>query len=87
MKLETSISSEFFNEIETLARSLGITRSELLRRALIAYVGTRKDAATGPTAATDGVRKTLDGIYSENSSDIDHVLAQMQMASLPKETW
>ena len=87
MNLGTWVSYELFIEAESLARKLGVSRSELLRRALIAYVGAELDQPAVKTVYSDEISEALDGVYSESDSRVDEVLARMQWASLPEESW
>ena len=87
MKLETSISSELFIKVESLAKRLGVSRSELLRRALEAYLRPREDEAAGDSIDSEKICQALDEIYSESDSEVDEVLSSIQWASLPKGSW
>ena len=61
-----------------MAKRLGISRSELFRKAVDAYIETHK---------TDQVSEALDEVYSQEPSGVDEALSQMQSASLPEEDW
>jgi metal-responsive CopG/Arc/MetJ family transcriptional regulator len=78
MKTAISIPDPIFHAAESLAKRLGMSRSELFSRALEAYLEAHKH---------DSVREALDAIYSQESSHLDETLTQMQWASLPKESW
>lgn len=78
MKTAISIPDPIFHEAESMAKRLGMSRSELFRRAVEDYLRSHRD---------DKVREALDAVYSEESSAVDYVLAQMQFASLPEEDW
>jgi metal-responsive CopG/Arc/MetJ family transcriptional regulator len=78
MKTAISIPDEVFNAAESLAKQLGVSRSELFTRALEAYIHTHEH---------DKVREALDLVYTEESSNLDPSLAQVQWASLPREDW
>lgn len=78
MKTAISIPDSIFEEADNLAKQLGMSRSELFRRAVEEYMESRRQ---------DNVRKALDRVYSDESSKLDERLAQMQFASLPKEDW
>ena len=67
-----------FHAAESLAKRLGVSRSELFRKAVEAYIETHKH---------DRVREALDDVYAEESSSLDEALAQMQRTSLDKEDW
>ena len=87
MKLQTTISSALYFEVESLAKCLGVSRSELMRRALVAYIQSNGDDATSYSEDTEGVRKALDEIYLTAESNVDGTLSRMQWASLPREHW
>ena len=76
MKTDISIPNSVLEAADTFAERLGMSRSELIRRAVEEYVNSHRH---------DGVRETLDAVYSEESSALDKALAQMQFASL--EHW
>jgi metal-responsive CopG/Arc/MetJ family transcriptional regulator len=78
MKTAVSIPDPIFHAAESLAKRLGMSRSELFSRALEAYLEAHKN---------DSVREALDAIYSQASSSLDDTLAHMQWASLLKEAW
>lgn len=76
MKTNISIPDSILEGVDALAERLGMSRSEVFRRAVEEYVNSHR---------YDGVRETLDSVYSEESSALDKALAQMQFASL--EHW
>ncbi|MCH8870466.1 MAG: CopG family transcriptional regulator [Chloroflexi bacterium] len=78
MKTAISIPDSVFHAAESLAKRLGISRSELFRRAVDAYIDNHKFG---------GVREALDDVYSQEQSGVDEALNRMQSASLPKEDW
>jgi metal-responsive CopG/Arc/MetJ family transcriptional regulator len=78
MKTAVSIPDSIFHAADSLAKRLGMSRSELFSHALEAYLETHKH---------DHVREALDAIYSEESSGLDETFGRMQWASLPKEDW
>ncbi len=78
MKTAISIPDPIFEAADNLAKQLGMSRSELFRRAVEEYMESRRQ---------DNVREALDRVYSDESSELDEHLAQMQFASLPKEDW
>ena len=87
MKVQTSIPSDLYAEAESLAKRLGVSRSELLRRALAAYLGTERARRGDEVVDSEGIREALDEVYSEAASNVDEVLSHIQWASLPKEPW
>jgi metal-responsive CopG/Arc/MetJ family transcriptional regulator len=78
MKTAISLPDTVFEEAESLAKQLGISRSELYTNALKAYL--RK-------YNRDQILGKLNQIYSEESSALDPVLVKMQFMSLPSENW
>lgn len=78
MKTAISLPDLVFKEAESLARQLGISRSELYTNALKVYL--RK-------YNRDRILDKLNQIYSEESSELDPVLAKMQFMSLLSENW
>ena len=73
MKTTISLPDSVFEEAETLATKLGLSRSELYTKALQAYLQKYK------------ILNKLNQVYSEESSELDPVLAKMQFMSLPRE--
>ncbi|MBD2623656.1 ribbon-helix-helix domain-containing protein [Microcystis flos-aquae FACHB-1344] len=73
MKTAISLPDPVFEEAESLARQLGVSRSELYTKALKAYL--RK-------YNRDQILGKLNLIYSEESSELDPVLAKIQFMSL-----
>jgi metal-responsive CopG/Arc/MetJ family transcriptional regulator len=78
MKTAISLPDSIFEEAEALARQLGVSRSELYTKALKAYL--RK-------YNSDRISRELNEVYSNNSSDLDPVMAKMQFMSLSHEEW
>ena len=73
MKTDISIPSSVLEAADVLAERLGMSRNELIRRAVEEYVESHR---------YDGVREALDMVYGQEASELDEVLAQMQFASL-----
>jgi negative regulator of replication initiation len=80
MKTAISIDDGLYKAAEAAARRLGISRSELYRRALAAFLRTHSDRL---------VTKALDEVYSgDNDTEVpDALLQRLQAASLPPESW
>jgi hypothetical protein len=78
MKTAISIPDELFRAAERAAKNLGLTRSELYRRALGAFLERHSDRS---------VTEALDEVHGADSPDsgIDPLLDRMQRASLPAE--
>ena len=78
MKTAISIPDRIFFAAESLAKQLGMSRSELFVRAVEAYIEAHK---------RDELREALDAVYDEEPSDLDQDLAQLQWNSVAKEDW
>ena len=78
MKTAISIPDPLFDAAEKVADRLGMSRSELYRRALADYVARHRD---------DRVTEALNRLYAKHSSRLDPVLQALQFSSLPKEDW
>jgi metal-responsive CopG/Arc/MetJ family transcriptional regulator len=78
MKTAISLPDSVFDEAEALAKQLGVSRSELYTKALKAYL--RK-------YNRNQILAKLNQVYSEESSELDPVVAKMQFMSLPREDW
>ncbi len=78
MKTAISLPDPVFQEAETLAQKLGMSRSELYTQALIAYLRRHNQ---------ERILSELNEVCSEEFSELDPVLAKMQFLSLPREDW
>ena len=78
MKTAISIPDPIFRAADSLAKQLGLSRSELFAQAVEAYIEAHKH---------NGLIEALDAVYTEESSTLDHALALMQWTSLDKENW
>ncbi len=79
MKTAISIPDELFRAGEKAAERLGMSRSELYRRALREFLAQHEQAA---------ITEALDAVYTtEESSTLDPVLGQLQAASLEPKDW
>ncbi|XWK90120.1 MAG: ribbon-helix-helix domain-containing protein [Phormidium sp.] len=78
MKTAISLPDSVFEEAEALAKQLGLSRSELYTKALQAYL--RK-------YNRNQILNKLNQVYSEESSELDPLLAKIQFMSLPREDW
>ncbi|MGA9381372.1 MAG: hypothetical protein WBV73_21660, partial [Phormidium sp.] len=76
MKTAISLPDSIFAEAEALAQQLGMSRSELYTEALKAYLRRYNREQT---------LAKLNEVYSQESSDLDTVMATMQFISLPQE--
>jgi metal-responsive CopG/Arc/MetJ family transcriptional regulator len=78
MKTDILLPDSIFAEAEALAQQLGMSRSELYTEALKAYLRRYNREQT---------LAKLNEVYSQESSDLDTVMATMQFISLPQENW
>jgi metal-responsive CopG/Arc/MetJ family transcriptional regulator len=78
MKTAISLPDPVFEEAESLAKHLGVSRSELYTKALKAYLQKYNH---------DRILNKLNEVYSEEFSEADPVLTKMQLISLPNEDW
>lgn len=78
-KKNISIPGPVFKRAEQLARSLGMSLSELYTAALSAYIESYKNNSS--------VTEKLNQIYETESSSIDPELVKIQVDSLGDETW
>ena len=78
MKTAISLPDSLFHAADALAKRTGMSRSELFREAVTAYIEAHKH---------DQVREALDAVYAEQPAQLDDKLMRMQIMSLPKEDW
>ena len=78
MKTAISIPNNVFEQAESLARKLKISRSELFTEAVKIYLKENH---------TEDVTAKLDEVYGSMDSNLDKDLISAQTASLPKEEW
>ncbi len=78
MKTAISLPDSLFEEAEALAQRLGLSRSELYKQALQAYLKRYN---------REQISLKLNQVYSKESSEVDPVMAKMQLLSLPRENW
>ncbi len=78
MKTAISIPNNVFEQAESLARKLKISRSELFTEAVKVYLKENH---------TEDVTAKLDEVYENVNSNLDKTLLNAQTASLPKEEW
>jgi metal-responsive CopG/Arc/MetJ family transcriptional regulator len=78
MKTAISLPDSVFTEAEALAQQLGISRSELYSKALQSYLCKYN---------RQQILSQLNKVYSDESSDLDPLIATMQFMSLPREEW
>lgn len=80
MKTAISIPDDLYRAAERAAKRLGLSRSELYRRALGAFLHRHSDKL---------VTEALDEVYGKDSPAVilDASLQRMQSASLPDDEW
>lgn len=78
MKTAISLPDLVFAEAEALAKQLGLSRSQLYAKALQAYLQKHNH---------NQILNKLNQVYSEESSELDPMLARLQSMSLPREDW
>lgn len=78
MKTAISLPDSVFDEAEALAERLGLSRSELYTKALQAYLKKYN---------RNQILHRLNQVYSQESSELDPMMAKMQFMSLPHGNW
>jgi len=80
MKTAISIPDDLFSAAEEAAKRLGLSRSELYRKAIRGFLVEHDD---------DTVTDALNAIYAADSDELhlDPELARLQAASLQREDW
>jgi len=80
MKTAISIPDRLFAAAERMAKQLGVSRSELYREALGAFLSHH---------GQEGVTEALNAVYGRDGDDthVDPQLEKMQIASLDREEW
>jgi len=78
MKTAVSIPDKIFRSADSLAKRLGMSRSQLYATALADFLSRRQNQQ---------VKERLDAIYGEEESTLDSNLIKLQVNSLPPEEW
>ena len=78
MKTTISIPDEKLKQTDALAKRLNLSRSALLLAALEEFLHKRNETE---------ITRQLDRVYSDNPSQLDSIVNEMQLRSLPKEDW
>jgi metal-responsive CopG/Arc/MetJ family transcriptional regulator len=78
MKTAISLPDSVFEQAESLAQRLGLSRSELYTKAIHAYLQKYN---------REQILEQLNQVYSDESSQLDPAVAKMQLMSLPAEDW
>ena len=77
-KTAISIPNRVFETAEQLAKRLGMSRSELYSKALVAYLEEHRQ---------EGVTDVLNAIYAKETAALDPAVQHLQFASLPEDEW
>jgi len=78
MKTAISIPDPIFQEAEQLAQKLGLSRSELFTRAVVAFLKEKRQ---------ENITARLNELYENEPSQLDPLIARIQFASLPEDEW
>jgi metal-responsive CopG/Arc/MetJ family transcriptional regulator len=78
MKTAISIPDDLFAAAEAASRRLGLSRSQLFRKAIAAYLEAH---------GTEGVTEKLNEIYTDDVVTLDPVLERLQFSVLDRESW
>lgn len=78
MKTTVSLPDAVFYEAESVAKQLGMSRSELYAKALTEYLRKHNDAQ---------ITAKFNEVYAEEDSSLDPVLAKMQYLAISSEDW
>ena len=78
MKTAISLPDDLFHAADRVAARLGLSRSELFRRALVSYLERHDERA---------VTEALDAVYAAHPSGLEPEMARMQAGSLPPDDW
>ena len=78
METKISLPDSLFHAVDSIAKRIGMSQSEIIQDAVADYIEAHK---------YDQVRETLDSVYSDQPSQVDEASMRMQIMSLPKEDW
>ncbi len=78
MKTAISLPDSVFQEAESLAKRLGMSRSELYTKAITHYLKKKNK---------NRITEKLNEVYAEEDSSLDPVMAKIQALSIPQEDW
>ncbi len=78
MKTAISLPDSVFHAAESVAKQLGVSRSELYAKALAEYLQKYNEQQ---------ITARFNEIYAEEDSSLDPVIAKMQFLSIPHEDW
>ncbi|MFV0442450.1 MAG: hypothetical protein ACK5Q5_02640 [Planctomycetaceae bacterium] len=78
MKVEITIPDDLFHAAEDLATHLAMPRSELYSQAISEFLAAHND---------EQITLTLNGIYGNETSEVDLQLSMMQLMSFKRTSW
>ncbi|MEP6780080.1 MAG: ChpI protein [Gemmatimonadaceae bacterium] len=78
MKTAISLPDDLFKSGDSLAKRLGVSRSELYARALADFVAKYK---------TSQLTQRLNAVYAEEDSRLDPAMVATQTRTLARESW
>lgn len=78
MKTAISLTDELFIAADRAARRLGLSRSELFRRALRSFLQKHDDCL---------VTKELNEVHGQGDEELEPSLAEIQARSIPADEW
>jgi hypothetical protein len=78
METVVTIPDDVFRKAEDLAAALGLSRSEVYAAALAEFIRECSDLR---------ITERLNEVYTEEISDLNPIIQQLQAASLPMERW
>lgn len=78
MKTAISLPDDLFRSGDSLAKRLGVSRSELYARALAEYLAKHR---------ADQITQRLNAVYATEDSRLDPSIAAVQTKALPRERW
>jgi predicted transcriptional regulator len=80
MRATITLPDPLFESVDRLAARLGLTRSQLIERAVLRLLG---------NSDSQGVTDALNEVYRRAGQDQDELrmLTSLQLASLAKDTW
>lgn len=78
MKTAVSVPDDLFQQAETVARRLRISRSQLYASAIAEFLGRHQK---------DAVTDRLNEVYSRRIAKVDPLLHRAQLNSVDKDSW
>jgi metal-responsive CopG/Arc/MetJ family transcriptional regulator len=78
MKTALALPEDLFHSADSLAKRLGISRSQLYATAVAEFLAKHQ---------TRKITDQLNAVYAEQGSCFDSGLATLQARSLPRNTW